>query len=199
MMNNKNPLPNMLRINNFLPISEVNGPGKRSVIWTQGCLKECINCFNPIMKDISGGYIIHIEELYEKIISNKEIEGISISGGEPFLQVTEIYKFLEKIKLNSSLSILVYTGMTMEEILLEQNIKKNLDLIDILVAGPYIESLKKSGSVTSSSNQNIHLLTDRYSIENFNWPESEITITNNGEIIITGVNPLVIDKENYLR
>ncbi|MCL1864386.1 MAG: radical SAM protein [Spirochaetes bacterium] len=183
----------MLRIHNFLPISEVNGPGKRSVIWTQGCLKECVNCFNYIMKDISGGYIIHIEALYEKIISNKEIEGISISGGEPFLQAAEIYKLLEKIRFDSNLSILVYTGMTMEEILLEQNIKKNLDFIDVLVAGPYIDKLKKSGSIISSSNQNIHLLTDRYSIEDFNWPESEITITHNGMIIITGTKPVAMD------
>ena len=183
----------MLKIYNFLPTSEVNGPGKRSVIWTQGCLKECVNCFNSIMKDISGGYIIHIEELYEKIISNKEIEGISISGGEPFLQTTEIYKLLEKIKFNSNLSILVYTGMTMKEILLEHNIKKNLEFIDVLVAGPYIDKLKNSGSITSSSNQNIYLLTDRYSIEDFNLPESEITITNNGKIIITGIKPMILD------
>jgi len=183
----------MLRIHDFLPISEVNGPGKRSVIWTQGCLKECKSCFNSIMKDISGGYIIHIEVLYEEIISNKEIEGVSISGGEPFLQTTEIYKLLEKIKFNSNLSILVYTGMTMKEILLEHNIKKNLDLIDVLVAGPYIDKLKSKGSITSSSNQKIHLLTDRYSIEDFNWPESEITITNNGKIIITGTKPIVLD------
>ena len=142
---------------------------------------------------------MRIEKLYEKIISNKEIEGISISGGEPFLQAVKIFEFLEKIKLNSDLSILVYTGMTMEEMLPEQNIKKNLDLIDVLVAGPYIDSLKESGSITSSSNQSIYLLTDRYSTEDFDWPESEITITRNGKIVITGVNPIVTDKEDYLR
>jgi anaerobic ribonucleoside-triphosphate reductase activating protein len=184
----------MLNINSLLPESEVNGPGRRFVIWTQGCLKRCPGCFNPLMQNLTDGYTISVDTIYKKIVSNNRIEGISISGGEPFLQSFEILELLKRLKSESKMSVLIYTGMTIDEINIDNNLKKIRDLTDVLIAGPYIHELKNSGSLLASSNQVIHLITDRYSIEDFNLPESEIIITPDGKTLITGINPVIINN-----
>lgn len=179
-----------LRINTFIPVSESNGPGRRFVIWTQGCLRACTGCFNPILQDPAGGYLIEADHLLKTIKQTADIEGVSISGGEPFLQSLELGDLLKKLKAQTGLTTLIYTGLTMDEIISDRNIKGCLDFTDVLVAGPYVHELNNPGSLASSSNQRIHLITGRYGIEDFNLPESEILITDNGEIIITGIDPL---------
>jgi anaerobic ribonucleoside-triphosphate reductase activating protein len=180
----------ILRINTFIPVSETNGPGKRFAIWTQGCLKGCIGCFNPLLQDPMGGYSIAVNHLFEIIKQNASIEGISVSGGEPFLQSIQLQKLLKKLKTRTGLSTLVFTGLTIDEVFSKQNAKKCLDFIDVLVAGPYIHKLRNTRSLVSSANQRIHLISGRYSIGDFNLPESEIIITRDGKTIITGIDPL---------
>ena len=66
--------------------SRANGPGLRSVVWFQGCTLGCSGCFNPGTHDSGGGYDTEVESLAEQLLSAPNIEGISISGGEPFQQ-----------------------------------------------------------------------------------------------------------------
>ena len=61
------------------------GPGTRYVIWVQGCLQNCKGCVTPQSRPFVAKHLISIDELAKSIVQNKKIDGITISGGEPFL------------------------------------------------------------------------------------------------------------------
>lgn len=158
--------------------SIVDGPGLRMVIWTQGCTHNCNGCHNPQTHSLNGGYEVNIEEVISKIKILKLQRGITLSGGEPFLQPEVLEKVAKEAK-SSGLDVWAYTGFTFEQ-LTDKNNKsyfKNLNLlrqIDVLVDGKFIEekkdiSLKFRGSynqriidVQSSLKQNKILLSEEY-------------------------------------
>ena len=143
-----------LKIFNFDVVEEILGPFKRAVIWTQGCPFRCENCMTPEGLSLDGGVDIDIKYLAEKI-NSLNIEGITISGGEPFLQSK---KLIELVKLLKNLGVIVYTGYEYEEIKNDEF----LNYIDILIDGKYIEELNDGIAYRGSSNQNVYILSDRY-------------------------------------
>jgi len=66
--------------------STVDGPGLRIVIWTQGCLHNCKGCHNPDTHDLNGGFSEDVDNVIKFIEESKIQKGITLSGGEPFLQ-----------------------------------------------------------------------------------------------------------------
>ncbi len=65
------------------------------------------------------------------------IEGISISGGDPLEQADAIFKLLTRIRQETTLSSLLFTGYTYDEILANPVHSAILPLIDVLIAGLY--------------------------------------------------------------
>ena len=148
------------------------GPGKRIGIWTCGCNHKCSNCSNPELWEFRREYehpIKKIISIIKDIIINQgyEIDGITISGGDPFFQVNELNSLLRELKPISD-DILVYTGYTLEELHTMNNdkIEENLRLIDVLIDGRYIEALNHCEVLRGSVNQNIYIfnksLQERY-------------------------------------
>ena len=140
--------------------SIVDGPGLRMVIWTQGCMHNCIGCHNPQTHSLCGGYEVDTKDIINTIKDLKLQKGITLSGGEPFLQpeaLEEIAKEAKKYRLD----IWSYTGFTFEELLDKNNphYLKNIKLlnqIDVLVDGKFIENKKDIGlRFRGSSNQRI--------------------------------------------
>ena len=140
--------------------SIVAGPGLRMVIWTQGCMHNCIGCDNPQTHSLCGGYEVDTKDIINTIKDLKLQKGITLSGGEPFLQaeaLEEIAKEAKKYKLD----VWSYTGFTFEELLDKNNphYLKNIKLlnqIDVLVDGKFIENKKDIGlRFRGSSNQRI--------------------------------------------
>lgn len=140
--------------------SIVDGPGLRAVIWTQGCVHNCIGCHNPQTHNLYDGYEVDTTDIIDKIKHLKLQRGITLSGGEPFLQpeaLEEIAKEARKYKFD----VWSYTGFTFEELLNKENPSyfKNLNLlkqIDVLVDGKFIESKKDIRlRFRGSSNQRI--------------------------------------------
>jgi anaerobic ribonucleoside-triphosphate reductase activating protein len=144
-----------MRLYNFDVVEEVLGPFKRAVIWTQGCPFRCKNCMTPDSLDINGGFEIDVEKLACKV-NSLDIEGITISGGEPFLQHNELVKFVKKLR--KDLGIIVYTGYLFEEIKDKELIK----YIDLLIDGKYEEDKNNGIAFRGSYNQKLYFLTDRY-------------------------------------
>lgn len=178
-----------LRVNSILESSYANGPGNRFVIWTQGCNFNCPGCFNPETHDSDGGYLTSIDDLFQEIISEKGIVGISVSGGEPLLQPVALIELLIKIKQETKLSVLVFTGCEFEEIEKDKIKSKVLKYADVLISGRYDETKKSSNQLISSSNQQMHFLTDRYSLKDIPAVDGEIIIDNEGRMIVTGIRP----------
>jgi len=184
---NKNISQNMLRIHQILPFSVVNGHGKRFVIWLQGCHFHCPGCFNPETHDVNGGYCISEADLFNEIIESSDIEGISISGGEPLLQYQPLLSLLKLLKAKSSLSVLLFTGYTYNEIK-QYAMEEILLYIDILISGRYDIRQPCHEPLRSSANQKIHFLSSRYTSEDIGqYQECELIIDLEGNIIQSGV------------
>lgn len=181
----------MLKIGKFLISNYVNGPGRRFVIWFQGCPIRCKGCFNPEFWDEDGGISMSVEELISEIKFHKEIEGVTFTGGEPLVQGEDLLSLSKLIK-SMGLSIVCYTGYLLEDILADKvpKAKDILSYVDILIDGPYVEAEKDSLIWRGSRNQRVHFLTDRYlHLKPFvekRVMEAEIQIGEKG-IFITGI------------
>lgn len=150
-----------LKIAGFLDHSTVNGEGFRSTLFLSGCLHNCKNCHNKAMQDFDYGDTLSISTLIEKIKKNLPIiDGITISGGDPFEQSANLHTLLNEIKA-LGLSVWVYTGYTYDYLLTHETYSRLLPFIDVLVDGPFIEALKTdSKKYVGSSNQRILRLVD---------------------------------------
>lgn len=125
----------------------VNGPGERDIIWFQGCNLGCLGCFNPETWNFEGGEYYSVRDVLDFIKS----PGLTISGGEPFLQADELYSLLLELDLPGG--VVVFSGFDIGEILEDFDKKKCLDYIDLLVYGRYDRSKRISGGLRGSSNQ----------------------------------------------
>lgn len=140
----------------------VLGPGERLGIWTAGCPRRCSGCSNPELWNEKEDYEITITRLIEiirKSLFDKNIDGIVISGGDPFYQPDELLKLLKELSIITQ-DILVYTGYTYTELLNRNNdvINECLDYIGVLIDGPYIEEKNDGSRLKGSNNQNIIVL-----------------------------------------
>ncbi len=141
----------------------VLGPGKRYVIWLQGCKKSCPGCMSVESRALDGGYLENINRLAKRIIGS-ECQGLTVSGGEPFLQATALSKLIDEMKKYKDIGIIIYTGYTYEELcgMEDAAIRRVLEQTDLLIDGPYIEELNDGKFLRGSSNQRSWFLTDRY-------------------------------------
>ena len=139
--------------------SIVDGPGLRTVIWTQGCSHNCKGCQNPQTWDFNGGALVPLDMVYEAIDELEYQQGITFSGGDPMYQPYPCTKIAKYCK-DKGYNIWVYTGFTYEEIM--KMAEKDpiylefLKYVDVLVDGPF-ELDKKSLTLSyrGSSNQRI--------------------------------------------
>jgi anaerobic ribonucleoside-triphosphate reductase activating protein len=59
----------VLRVHHFLPLSYANGPGRRAVLWVQGCTLGCPGCFNPETHRNRGGEQVTIDDLFNRFVT----------------------------------------------------------------------------------------------------------------------------------
>ena len=144
------------------------GPGLRYAIWTQGCIHNCKNCIAPDTHPLDkNGYWLGIEELYLEIEENmkkENIRGITISGGEPFLQAKPLVELIKRLKERTQLDIICFTGFEYSNLKNKKDkfIEYILANIDILIDGKYIEEKNENNYLRGSSNQNMIFLSERY-------------------------------------
>ena len=156
-----------INVADFIENTEVEGPGKRFAIWVQGCQRHCPGCCNPHFLDFVPKNIVDssvICEWIEKSFCQNKIEGVTLLGGEPFLQakgLSEVTKFCKE----KDLSVMVFTGYDLTD-LLDNCIPYAEELLrytDLLVAGYFDKNKPETvRNWAGSSNQCFHFLTDRY-------------------------------------
>ena len=137
------------------------GPFKRFVIWVHGCCFDCKGCLAHNTKH--GTYKqMTVEELGEIILQQKNIEGLTISGGEPFLQANALRKLIDYLRARKDLGVIIYSGFKRNQLEQKPEYQALLMVTDILIDGPYIEELDIGQPYIGSSNQKIHQLSERY-------------------------------------
>ncbi len=179
--------------------SRALGPGLRYVIWTQGCPFSCPGCVTPQSRSIEGGRIAETDSIAADIAANPHITGITVSGGEPFLQSASLARLLAKVKeLRPELTVVVFTGFRIEK-LTSRDARKALQMIDLLIDGPYVEELNDGRGLRGSSNQRLHFLTPRlrsYRTELTDGKRSVELSFGNGFADITGIPLLNLTPNN---
>ena len=185
-------MPTSLRLHAFLPRSRANGPGTRAVIWAQGCSLGCPGCFNPQTHALSGGEEVAVEELFQRVARlGPAIEGLTLSGGEPLQQPEAITELLARIRGETNLSVIVFTGYTWEEVTALPQAGSLLAGVDVLIAGRYVAAERVARGLRGSANKTVHLLTPRYSLANLEAvPEAEVFVGPDGELFASGIGPL---------
>lgn len=144
-----------LRLAGVVKESIVDGYGLRYVIFTQGCPHHCKGCHNPQTHDFNKGYLQDLASLCDEICKNPLLQGVTFSGGEPFMQAKNLSILAKHIKA-LGLDLTIYTGFTYEELLQEQVMKELLILADVLIDGKFIlEQKDLSLKFKGSKNQRI--------------------------------------------
>lgn len=155
----------IVRLHNIVMHTKVLGPGIRTAIWFQGCNRRCKGCMSPVSRPLDGGKLVKLNDVIQAVIAEPGIEGVTISGGEPFLQIEALYYFLKSIKEQSVLGVIIYSGFTLKE--LEDMNQPMVDeiisgLADIIIDGEYVDELNDGKALKGSANQTVHFITDRY-------------------------------------
>mgnify|MGYP001125703751 CR=1 FL=1 len=148
----------MIRIAGFEKESITDGTGVRYTIFVQGCKHECVGCHNTDTHSMDGGALFSIDKIVEEIKELEYLDGVTLSGGDPFFQPAESLKLLKKIKEETGKNIWAYTGYVFETLLRIRNkdIWDMLNYIDVIVDGPYVEKERDIGlRFRGSRNQRI--------------------------------------------
>lgn len=148
-----------LRISGIVEESITDGEGLRFVIFVQGCMHHCPGCHNPQTHAMDGGYCVKISALASRILENPLLDGVTFSGGEPFLQAEALAALGTMLK-EHGLNIVTYTGYTYEALQkMEEthpDIHALLHVTDVLIDGPYIQQQKDLAlAYRGSKNQRI--------------------------------------------
>lgn len=148
------------------------GPGKRSVLWVQGCPFECPGCISPNHRG-EGGYFEESNILARMFLNCSDSGEITISGGEPILQASALCEFIDALKNERDIGVIMYSGFEYSQIkkMADENpgIRELLGKIDLLIDGKYVAELDRKEILRGSINQQFIYLTDRYT----NIEESE--------------------------
>lgn len=144
-----------LRVAGRVVDSIVDGPGLRYALFTQGCPRACPGCHNPQTQPLEGGEETSVEAILAEIDADPLLDGVTFSGGEPFLQAAPLAELAREIK-KRNLNLATYTGYLWEELLAANDPAWNALLaeLDVVVDGPFVLALRSwELKFAGSSNQ----------------------------------------------
>lgn len=142
------------RILDIVEGTSVDGPGLRTSIYFAGCRHCCKGCHNPQSWDFDAGKLVSSEEIIEIVRYNDF--NVTLSGGDPLYHPKKIADLCRRIKEELGKEIWCYTGFTWEDIIADTSFTELLQWVDVVVEGPFIESLRDTSlRFRGSSNQRI--------------------------------------------
>lgn len=163
-----------LRIAGVVKESIVDGPGIRFVVFAQGCPHHCDGCHNPATHDFNGGQLVTIDTIIAEMKKNPLLDGITLSGGEPFEQ-SEGFGELARRAQVAGYHVMTYTGYTYEALLAQkdQPWQRLLEQTDLLVDGRF-EVAQKSLRLKFRGSQNQRIIDVKKSRQKNHLTLSEI-------------------------
>ncbi len=179
-----------LNFHAFLPLTYGNGPGARACLWLQGCTINCPGCFNP-ETHASSNTTVAVSEVLGWLKVLDDIEGLTISGGEPLQQMDGVISLCSEIRLNTTLSTIVFTGYRYDEAVNLPRFGLLTKHIDVLIAGPFDAKAERSTGFGNAGYKTSHFFSNRFTQSDLDaTPVSEVIIGSNGELTMTGIDPL---------
>jgi anaerobic ribonucleoside-triphosphate reductase activating protein len=184
-----------LNIADICPETHTLGPGKRFAIWVQGCCFNCPGCVSPDWIPQKQEHSINPTKLAAHILSTSNIDGVTVSGGEPMLQASALSELFTALRQQRDISIMCFSGFTLAQLQAksDSSIDRVLSLIDVLIDGQYITELNDNQGWRGSSNQVIHFLSPRHLAEAYLFTERkrdvEIHMRDDSALMV-GVPPI---------
>ncbi len=167
------------------------GRGKRIAIWVQGCSLFCDACISETLQKKNGGKNIKIESLVNEIASiEHDFLGITITGGEPFLQYEQLIAFCAFVKQKTDLEIYVFSGYTLEELFLKFPDKLFLKYVNYLMDGRYEKDNHDNENVRGSTNQNLYKFENDNAVlqkNYFNSDKFSINLNKDNQVYLSGI------------
>ena len=192
-------------IHAVMEYSLANGPGRRTVIWFQGCELHCAGCWNPSTHSRDSGRVTTTAgEVSAQILTARahyRVEGVTLSGGEPIHQIEAIAELLILLKQAApDLSAGLFSGYTERELEggqfetyaeFDPGHRRALwgkirGLLDFAVLGRFNQYQPSFSPMATSRNQQLRLFSGRYSDRDFDEQLAEVTISSEGLTQITG-------------
>jgi anaerobic ribonucleoside-triphosphate reductase activating protein len=186
----RTPEPPPVHIAQVVPCTEAEGPGKRFAVWFQGCPLRCPGCCNPEFLPFEGGEPRTVADLSNdmlKVRDDSGVEGITLLGGEPFAHAAGAAALADAAQTHG-LSVMVFSGYTLDQLRRRSDAADLLARTDILVDGPYLRDQPDTERRwIGSRNQGVHFLTGRYRFDD-QWRKRntlEIRVRG-GEVTVNG-------------
>lgn len=143
-----------LRVIDIVGGTSVDGPGLRTSVYFAGCNHHCPGCHNPQSWDFEGGEAMSVLRIKE-IIDDCDFN-VTFSGGDPLMQPVDEMVELARLLKADGRTIWCYTGYSYEYVSSRLEYEALLACIDVLVDGPFVESLRDiSLRFRGSSNQRL--------------------------------------------
>ncbi|MBU6151993.1 MAG: 4Fe-4S cluster-binding domain-containing protein [Chloroflexi bacterium] len=168
--------------------SQANGPGSRTVVWTQGCTLGCPGCFNPTTHPVTSPEI-PVDDLVDQLTADDpNADGLTVSGGEPLQQPQALRALIHAWDLRTGTGVIVLTGFTWTEITASPLLIAASKGADLLICGRYNQARHLGTGLRGSANKEYHFLTNRYSPADIQaTAEVEVIIGTDGSRTVTGI------------
>lgn len=155
-----------VRVSGIVKHSLVDGPGIRCTVFFQGCPHNCPGCHNPDTHAPDGGTETDVEDVIQTIRKAKFLDGITLSGGDPFLQPLAVKRIADAAH-QMGLNVWAYSGWTFEQLVdgtLGNVTADAVRSVDVLVDGPFILE-KKSDTCLYRGSTNQRLIDVQNSLK----------------------------------
>lgn len=175
------------------PATEALGPGRRAVVWVQGCPFHCAGCIAEEWIPSIPARQVPPEALVEELLETPGLSGLTFSGGEPMMQAAGLAQVIRLARRRQPLSLVCYSGFTIERLRSSPPMAGVPDLlseIDVLIDGPYVARLNDNRGLRGSSNQRVHYLTDTLKEYDFVDRRRNVELRiEDGYVLMVGVPP----------
>lgn len=180
----------------YQPATKALGPGRRFVLWVQGCCFNCTGCVAPEWIPQITNQLISVTELAELIVETPDLEGLTLSGGEPMLQAEGLSALIDAVHLRQPhFTVICYTGFRLKQLQRDNNPARLalLQRLDVLIDGVYRQDQNNSVGLRGSSNQCVHFLSGAYKEQTEQFTQAarrlEFHFSDNNEVLMVGIPP----------
>jgi anaerobic ribonucleoside-triphosphate reductase activating protein len=168
------------------------GPGRRSVVWVQGCPLRCHGCVAPDWIPRRPRRLVEPDALAAELLADPTVDGLTLSGGEPMVQARPLAAMVRAARRTRPVNVVCFSGFTLEALRHVPGAEDLLAEVDVLVDGPYVEARDDGRGLRGSDNQRVHHLTDRLRLVEYDFtgrPRGVEVRVRDREVLLVGVPP----------